>query len=84
MLNPPQNNFSSTLNTVLMSYVRRRSSVHFNINGYRIRKDAFWRWLTGSSMLLLLVLIAIVWTVYSKDMVVHQTASKLLSQLMGH
>lgn len=63
-----------------MSYVRRRNSVHFYINGHRIRKDVFWRWFSGASMIFLLVLIGIGWTVYTKDTVVHQAASQLLER----
>ncbi|WP_309400903.1 hypothetical protein [Cerasicoccus maritimus] len=66
-----------------MSYLRRRNSVHININGYRIRKDVFWRWLGGSTVMCLLILLAIGWTFYQKDQVVHQAASQLFEQLFG-
>jgi len=65
-----------------MSYVRRRNTTHFNINGHRIRKDVFWRWMGGSTTLLLLTLIAIAWTLYSKDQMVHQAASELLDKFI--
>ncbi|WP_309383459.1 hypothetical protein [Cerasicoccus frondis] len=66
-----------------MSYLRRRNSVHLNINGYRIRKDVFWRWLGGSTAIFMLVLLAIAWTLYQKDAVVHQAASQLMEKLFG-
>ncbi|GHB95525.1 hypothetical protein [Cerasicoccus arenae] len=66
-----------------MSYVRRRNSVHFHINGYRIRKGVFWRWIGASSLIVLLTIVAMAWTFYSKDHVIHQAASQLLEQFSG-
>ncbi|WP_269536954.1 hypothetical protein [Cerasicoccus fimbriatus] len=66
-----------------MSYIRRRNSVHININGHRIRKDVFWRWLCGSAAIFMLVVLGIAWTFYQKDQVVHQAASQLMEYLFG-
>lgn len=64
-----------------MSYVRRRRSVHFHINGYRIRKDAFWRWLGMSSIIIVFILAGAAWTFYSKDAVIHQATARFFEML---